>query len=97
MGTFIEDYLQDPAGAISSALDQLNRTNRFEQIDDDFQAFEGLIFSLFFYFTTFTTFEIFPAPTCENLRPDKKGFFNHFLIRFLTGFGPISHTNALPR
>ena len=35
MGTFIEDYLQNPAGAISSALDQLNRTDKFEQIDDD--------------------------------------------------------------
>lgn len=35
MGTFIEDYLQNPAGAISSALDQLNRTNRLEQIDDE--------------------------------------------------------------
>lgn len=35
MGTFIEDYLQNPAEAISSALDRLNKTNKFEQIDDD--------------------------------------------------------------
>ncbi len=35
MGTFIEDYLQNPAEAISSALDRLNKTDKFEQIDDD--------------------------------------------------------------
>ena len=35
MGTFIEEYLQDPTMAISSALDQLAKTNRFEQVDDD--------------------------------------------------------------
>ena len=35
MGTFIEEYLQDPSMAISSALEQLNQTNRFEQVDDD--------------------------------------------------------------
>lgn len=35
MGTFIEEYLQDPTMAISSALEQLAKTNRFEQIDDD--------------------------------------------------------------
>ena len=35
MKTFIEDYLQNPTEAISSALDRLNKTNKFEQIDDD--------------------------------------------------------------
>ena len=35
MGTFIEDYLQNPTEAISSALDRLNKTIKFEQIDDD--------------------------------------------------------------
>ena len=35
MGTFIEEYLQDPSMAISSALEQLAKTNRFEQVDDD--------------------------------------------------------------
>lgn len=35
MGTFIEEYLQDPSMAFSSALEQLNQTNRFEQVDDD--------------------------------------------------------------
>ena len=55
MGTFIEEYLQDPSRAISSALEQLNGTNRFEQIDDDsiydqlasgeFKLYEEIIFS----------------------------------------------------
>ena len=55
MGTFIEEYLQDPSRAISSALKQLNGTNRFEQIDDDsiytqlasgeFRLYEEIIFS----------------------------------------------------
>ena len=35
MGTFIEEYLKDPSLAISSALEQLTETNRFEQVDDD--------------------------------------------------------------
>lgn len=35
MGTFIEEYLKDPTLAISSALEQLTETNRFEQVDDD--------------------------------------------------------------
>lgn len=35
MGTFIEDYLMDPHRAISSALEQLNRTNWQKQIDND--------------------------------------------------------------
>ena len=35
MGTFIEEYLQDPSMAISSALEQLAKTNRLEQVDDD--------------------------------------------------------------
>ena len=35
MGTFIEEYLHDPSRAISSALQQLNKTNRFEQVDED--------------------------------------------------------------
>ena len=35
MGTFIEEYLQDPSMAISSALEQLAKTNIFEQVDDD--------------------------------------------------------------
>ena len=35
MGTFIEEYLQDPSRAISSALEQLTKTNRFEQVDDE--------------------------------------------------------------
>mgnify|MGYP003290604583 FL=1 len=35
MGTFIEEYLQDPSMAISSALEKLTETNRFEQVDDD--------------------------------------------------------------
>ena len=35
MGTFIEEYLQDPTMAISSALEQLAETNRFEQVDDE--------------------------------------------------------------
>ena len=35
MGTFIEEYLQDPSRAISSALKQLTETNRFEQVDDE--------------------------------------------------------------
>ena len=35
MGTFIEEYLQDPSMAISSALEQLTKTNRFEQVDDE--------------------------------------------------------------
>lgn len=35
MGTFIEEYLHDPSRAISSALQQLNTTNRFEQVDED--------------------------------------------------------------
>ena len=55
MGTFIEEYLQDPSRAISSALEQLNGTNRFEQIDDnsiydqlasgEFKLYEEIIFS----------------------------------------------------
>ena len=55
MGTFIEEYLQDPLRAISSALEQLNGTNRFEQIDDnsiydqlasgEFKLYEEIIFS----------------------------------------------------
>ena len=35
MGTFIEEYLKDPTLAISSALEQLTETNRFEQVDDE--------------------------------------------------------------
>ena len=35
MGTFIEEYLKDPSLAISSVLEQLAETNRFEQVDDD--------------------------------------------------------------
>lgn len=35
MGTFIEDYLQNPSQAISSALKQINKTNWSEQVDDD--------------------------------------------------------------
>ncbi len=35
MGTFIEEYLKDPSLAISSALEKLTETNRFEQVDDD--------------------------------------------------------------
>ena len=35
MGTFIEEYLKDPSRAISSALEQLAETNRFEQVDDE--------------------------------------------------------------
>ena len=35
MGTFIEEYLKNPSLAISSALEQLTETNRFEQVDDD--------------------------------------------------------------
>ena len=35
MGTFIEEYLKDPSRAISSALEQLTKTNRFEQVDDE--------------------------------------------------------------
>lgn len=35
MGTFIEEYLQDPSRAISSALQKLSETNRFEQVDDE--------------------------------------------------------------
>ena len=35
MGTFIEEYLKDPTLAISSALEQLAETNRFEQVDDE--------------------------------------------------------------
>ena len=35
MGTFIEDYLQDPSKAISSALELINKTNWSEQVDDD--------------------------------------------------------------
>ena len=55
MGTFIEEYLQDPSRAISSALQQLTKTNRFEQIDDEsiynelatgqFRLYEEIIFS----------------------------------------------------
>lgn len=35
MGTFIEEYLKSPSQAISSALEQLTKTNRFEQVDDE--------------------------------------------------------------
>jgi hypothetical protein len=35
MGTFVEEYLKDPTMAISSALSQIEKTNRFEQVDDD--------------------------------------------------------------
>ena len=35
MGAFIEEYLKDPTLAISSALEQLTETNRFEQVDDE--------------------------------------------------------------
>ena len=35
MGTFIEEYLRDPSWAISSALGQLTKTDRFDQIDED--------------------------------------------------------------
>ena len=35
MGTFIEEYLQDPSRAISSALEQLTKTNKFDQVDDE--------------------------------------------------------------
>ena len=55
MGTFIEEYLKDPSLAISSALEQLTETNRFEQVDDDaiynelatgeFKLYEEIIFS----------------------------------------------------
>ena len=55
MGTFIEEYLQDPSMAISSALEQLAKTNRFEQVGDDsiyeelatgeFKLYEEIIFS----------------------------------------------------
>ena len=55
MGTFIEEYLQDPSRAISSALEQLAKTNRFEQVDDEsiynelatgqFRLYEEIIFS----------------------------------------------------
>ena len=55
MGTFIEEYLKDPTLAISSALEQLTETNRFEQVDDEliyselatgqFRLYEEIIFS----------------------------------------------------
>ena len=55
MGTFIEEYLKDPSWAISSALEQLTKTNRFEQVDDEsiyrelstgeFRLYEEIIFT----------------------------------------------------
>lgn len=55
MGTFIEDYLDNPSGAISSARARLAETNFYEQMDDDaiysqiasgeFRLYEEIIFS----------------------------------------------------
>ena len=35
MGTFIEEYLHDPSRAISSALQQLDQTNWYGQVDEE--------------------------------------------------------------
>lgn len=55
MGTFIEDYLQNPSHAILTAKSQLDQTNMNNQIDDDtiysqiasgeFRLYEEMIFS----------------------------------------------------
>ena len=55
MGTFIEDYLNNPTLAISAAMNQLDRTARFDNIDEDdiyaqiasgeFRLYEEIIFS----------------------------------------------------
>ena len=55
MGNFIEDYLHNPALAISSALTGLESTDRFDAIDEDdiysqissgeFRLYEEIIFS----------------------------------------------------
>lgn len=55
MGTFIEDYLNNPTLAISAAMNQLDRTDRFDNINEDdiysqiasgeFRLYEEIIFS----------------------------------------------------
>ena len=55
MGTFIEDYLHNPAQAILAAMDQLDRTDRFDNINEEdiysqlasgeFHLYEEIIFS----------------------------------------------------
>lgn len=54
MGTFIEDYLNDPESAISSAQRQIAETNWYDNIDDEviytqlasgeFHLYEEIIF-----------------------------------------------------
>lgn len=56
MYNFIQAYLEDPSQAVSSALESLHKTNRFDDIDDDvicsqlsspeFRLYENIIFSM---------------------------------------------------